>query len=913
VLTAVATLLLGLATSLVCAAGAARYLPGQALQGWQAAAEGHWVVIPPWDAGEDTIVSVEVCAGGRIALPLAGALQDLPGGRAGAGSAGAGVQATLGRSGGALTLTVDGHAPGSYMLRLGEPAILGLQAVVRVVDCSRGHAADYSRAADDPFPLVPRPGEAGYEAWLEEVSQSLPGWDEMARSLEQDLKRPQAADDTAEAEAYLDSYRALMETERELMRLRERHADSAIESASAGVAPGAGSTVPKPGDPDYEAWLDELAGAIPPIEQQIEELQRELGPREAADDTRAAEAMLDSYQRLLDAERDLAELRDSARPPGMLPVGWYQASEGGQTAESGNRSLLRRFAPPRDARYRPPPVPPAPFDWAKGGDGRYLILPRGGAPNADTIVQIRVCVGDTAIVPLPGSLDDEDLLPAKPSMEGVGGSLARENGQLVLKITPSEAGTHIGYLTNSDGGLVKGLRIEVHAEDCGKPAKAGPGGLGMPVQPVPGAPVKAGGEVGDNDQGKGAPVGVGAKAGGTTPAKSGAKPDSGEDGKKGVGGAVADGAKAVGKAAAGARSAGEGVRAGVRRGARSIVWPVSSDALGGMREGLARMSRLGQQAIALEAWSDSMRGKLPAAAQVVSFTTIDAEGGQPDIGGTTRIDLAALGVSETDRAEAVVNFISVDQSLKTGAETDCEVTTAENGDLVVEVPQDGERYGGILIQVGASLIALIADTPRRSPVPVGAATRPVGVADGSIDVAQGGVRGETVSGPGSMTDPAQPVDRHGVDLGGQAMAPVAVRDGEIAFSGEAVAVPADGAMDLAVTAPSGEVFSGTADAWGYRVAVPEVTERGATVDVTLELNGVAAGEAVTVTFHPQPGQEITPGTVVLSGVENGRAQPVAKLTTDVLGPQGFGVEAERVDADGAAAGGLPVESARPDR
>jgi hypothetical protein len=861
------------------AGGPARYQPGPAPQGWQTEERGQWLVIPPWDEGEDTIVSIEVCAGSRVELPLTGDLQGFSEETIRTGAASDGVQATLFGSAGRVMLAVDGQRPGTYTLGPGQPPVPDLQVVVRVVDCDRKQPTAYTREADDPFPGVPRPGEAGYEEWLQEVAESLPGWDEMARSLEEDMKKPGSNDDTREAETYLDSYEALLKVERELMRLEKRQAFQ----------------MPRPGDPDYDAWLQELADDLPPVEQQIEELQRELGPRQATDDTSEAKAMLDSYQRLIEAEKEVSELARRAQPPGQLPTGWYQASEGGTTVASGHGALKGKQPPPKDTHYRPVPAGPPVPAWQKGGAGEWLELPRrGDNPGGDRIIMIRVCVGDTATVPLQGNLDDESLLPATPSMGGVDGSLERKAGRLVLSITPTEAGTHTGYLENSDGGLVKGLRLEIHARDCGKKVPGAPEGLGMPVTPAPGSAKAAGApdEAGDN------PAGAAAGA-----AESGPEPNKpSSEGKKDKGalGGVAKGVNDAARKVAGG-TAGEGVGSAIRRGARGVVWPVSSETLAGMREGLMKVRDLSQKAIALHTWSESMRGKLPQSARIVSFTTIDDEGGEPDIGGITRINLAGLGVPEGERADTVVNFISVDESLRTEAEAACDVSTASNGDLVVDVPK-GKKFGGILIQVGGALFAVLADTPRSSPLAVAASARPIGIADGEVDVAQGSLTGETVSGPAGMTDPARPVASHEVKLGGQELTPVAVRDGEVAVTGEQIAIPPNGDMDLTVTSPAGETFIGEADAWGYDVAVPEVTERGASVDVTLELNGVEPDESVSVTFYPQPGQEISPRAVTLTGVENGRSQPVARLTTDRLGPQGFGVDVRRTESTSPVTG-----------
>jgi hypothetical protein len=66
--------------------------------------------------------------------------------------------------------------------------------------------------------------------------------------------------------------------------------------------------------------------------------------------------------------------------------------------------------------------------------------------------------------------------------------------------------------------------------------------------------------------------------------------------------------------------------------------------------------------------------------------------------------------------------------------------------------------------------------------------------------------------------------------------------------------------------------------------------------VGLTLNGLVDGEAVEVSFYPRPGQQIEPQTLTVTNAVNGATQTVARLTTENLGAQSFGVEVKRLES-----------------
>jgi hypothetical protein len=155
-----------------------------------------------------------------------------------------------------------------------------------------------------------------------------------------------------------------------------------------------------------------------------------------------------------------------------------------------------------------------------------------------------------------------------------------------------------------------------------------------------------------------------------------------------------------------------------------------------------------------------------------------------------------------------------------------------------------------------------------------------------------GIVHETFSVPDAATDVLRNPQEHIATIDGQSVSIVAVREGQVAISGQGIQASDIGLSKLQVTSPDGEVFTGSGASWGYDITMPEVTKTDVWVPVLAQIYGLDPQVPVTFSFMPQPGQQMDPETVTLPAADLMVPTPVTRIRAEQPGPQSLNVSVE---------------------
>ena len=280
---------------------------------------------------------------------------------------------------------------------------------------------------------------------------------------------------------------------------------------------------------------------------------------------------------------------------------------------------------------------------------------------------------------------------------------------------------------------------------------------------------------------------------------------------------------------------------------------------------------------------------LAAAVLMLPAQVFSADPEQPGPGDPPLVQSrAAVGFSSLE-GPIVINrdFVGPLESMKLiatdGRELDPEAVGAavsERNSAYELDPGDGQP-ARIVIEGKHGVVDLV----RAQPVHDGPDPDRVLIADGLLDCMNGQVQ-ETLRLPNRFTELERSPADHRIQIDGADVVPVAMREGEIAIAADDMPLPAAGGTSLVrIVTPSAEELESTVPAWGFALKVPHVTLRRAPVDVSLQVVGLQAHEALRFEFVPEPGQRIDPQSVTVTGDEAATPIIAARLQSSEPGPQ----------------------------
>jgi len=247
--------------------------------------------------------------------------------------------------------------------------------------------------------------------------------------------------------------------------------------------------------------------------------------------------------------------------------------------------------------------------------------------------------------------------------------------------------------------------------------------------------------------------------------------------------------------------------------------------------------------------------------------------------GKTVVNQDYLGPVDT------VNFTALD-----GTEVDPKDVDADfdgHGDHVTVSIGKLARLGGIVLTGINGTVQLLSSGDGSAPTGITG----VAPADGMIET-RNGVVNETFSVPEAATDVLTNPQEHIATIDDQSVSIVAVRNGQIAISGQGIKPSDIGLSKLEITSPSGDVYTGTGAGWGYDITMPEVTKTDVWVPVMAQVYGLDPQVPVTFRFMPQPGQQLNPETVTMPAAELMLPAAVTRIKAEQPGPQVLSVSVE---------------------
>ncbi len=166
--------------------------------------------------------------------------------------------------------------------------------------------------------------------------------------------------------------------------------------------------------------------------------------------------------------------------------------------------------------------------------------------------------------------------------------------------------------------------------------------------------------------------------------------------------------------------------------------------------------------------------------------------------------------------------------------------------------------------------------------------------DGSIDIKNGRMR-ETLRAPMRSTLVNEDAADHSVRLGNDTLTTIAVRNTEVAVEGKNVALPKGEQTSCQVRSPKGKTSKGKVAAWGYEMSAQPVAQIYTWAPIYIQVAGLPANEWLSIRFRPNPGQQIEPLYVEITGNQaTGKPVQVAKYQTAMIGPQRFDAVVKRL-------------------
>lgn len=163
---------------------------------------------------------------------------------------------------------------------------------------------------------------------------------------------------------------------------------------------------------------------------------------------------------------------------------------------------------------------------------------------------------------------------------------------------------------------------------------------------------------------------------------------------------------------------------------------------------------------------------------------------------------------------------------------------------------------------------------------------------GGLLLSVGGILEGTLNLPDRVIEAnAQPGD-YQLQLGEQALEPVAMRGEQMAIVGSDIDAPASGTETLTVTSPSGVSASNEVSLWSYRIDPQPITQINQWANINLQCSGLDSETRVMVVFSPLPGQTIKPEKVAVNCMNFSTSAQIARYRTKVLGHQPLNVRVE---------------------
>jgi len=256
----------------------------------------------------------------------------------------------------------------------------------------------------------------------------------------------------------------------------------------------------------------------------------------------------------------------------------------------------------------------------------------------------------------------------------------------------------------------------------------------------------------------------------------------------------------------------------------------------------------------------------PLPTTVVTFTALQ---------GKTTVNQQYLGEIET------VKFVAFDGKELDRKEVEPDIN--DHGDHTTISIGKATKLGSIVLTGTGGILRLFSGDGSAAATPKGVAP-----ADGLIE-SRNGALNETLAVPHDASDILRSPQEHVVSFDDQNVSSVAVREGEIAVTGQGITPSVLGASKIQVTSPSGNVYKGSGTAWGYDITMPEITRTNVWVPVMVQVYGLDPQVPVTIKFIPQPGQQIVPETVTIPAAEAMLPMPVSKIMAEQPGPQSLNV------------------------
>lgn len=260
----------------------------------------------------------------------------------------------------------------------------------------------------------------------------------------------------------------------------------------------------------------------------------------------------------------------------------------------------------------------------------------------------------------------------------------------------------------------------------------------------------------------------------------------------------------------------------------------------------------------------------PPSTTVVQFTSL---------AGTTEVNRRAVGSLQG------VYFVAADGAPAESSEVEADFSVHEHA-FSLDFPATPKILGVVLYGT-AGVIEIMQDL--RTPAVTG-----IGPRDGAIDIRNTVVRETLITtGPNGQGLITGPIEDYGITIDGQPTEIIAAQPDQVTIESHGISGNATGQSEIVLTDRGGTVASGVADSWGYNVSAPEVTRQDVWVSITMQVFGVDPQELMRVTLTPTEGQEIEPGSVLLSGSEAQEPVAIAQLRTQKPGPQQFYVDVRR--------------------